>query len=288
MNIPEAITLYKKVGHRNADFLFNWLHDVYLNLYLPCIDNNLKDTLAKDKTLLTIFDVLIDDLADNYNFRNESLLDEFIQIPWSQAQTSTNDYLETAHQIWNSAIASIQTYPRYKEFKRLFYFDLRQVLSSMEYSLLVNTMRIDNKLEDRTYLPHGCMVILHSDMDLMCSPDFNLKELNHMRTLFHLAQEICHIGNMLSTYPREIQEKDFSSPIISLAIRKCLLKRDEIPDEKVLKNLEDFYKNKAENLFHQILTLKTKVKSLDIETFHNKYKQVYNLFLERGKYWATK
>lgn len=66
MNIEEAIELYKSVGSRNAEFLFRWLYNHYLKIYIPSVNSDFIETLAEYKTKLTIFDVLVDDLADNY------------------------------------------------------------------------------------------------------------------------------------------------------------------------------------------------------------------------------
>ena len=81
LSLGEAIKLYKKVGPRNADFLFKWLYQVYDKTYLPSISDEYKDELALIKTKLCIFDVLIDDLADNAKLRNKRLLDQAIRIP---------------------------------------------------------------------------------------------------------------------------------------------------------------------------------------------------------------
>ena len=85
-----------------------------------------------------------------------------------------------------------------------FYFDLKQVMNSMEYSFLVNEADFSSNAEDETYLNHGVMVILHCDMDLMCSPNFNYEELKKLRPILHWVQDVAHIGNMLNTYPKEI------------------------------------------------------------------------------------
>jgi hypothetical protein len=285
MDIEEAIRLYNSVGPRNGNFLFKWLYKIYSKVYLPCIDPQFKENLAKNKTKLTIFDVLVDDLADNYKLRNGNLLEQFIQIPWNNTKEYKNEYLEAGRKIWQSCISSIKKYPRFKEFERMFYFDLRQVLYSMEYSFLVNTMYLDNQLENKIYLPHGCMVILHCDMDLMCSPAFDINELNKMRIIFHLAQRICHIGNMLNTYPKEIKEKDFSSPIISLAIEKGLVKRNELIELSKLKNLEYEFKKEVNECLKKLKEYEIKIKSVNLYGFSNNLKKLFIEFINRKRYW---
>ncbi len=285
MDIKKAIELYKSVGIRNSEFLFNWLYDVYSKLYLPSIDSAFKEALRTDKTKLTIFDVLVDDLADHYKARDEVLLEQFIQIPWNYNKRYENEYVEVGRKIWKSCIESIREYPRFNEFKRIFYFDLRQVMSSMEYSFLVNETHLDNSFENKIYLPNGCMVVLHCDMDLMCSPDFDMKDLGNIREVFYLAQRISHLGNMLNTYPKEIKEKDYSSPIISLAKRKGFIKKDGEIKEDSLKKLESDFKNEIKLLSEELLSYSDKIKSVDINKVADKYSHVYGSFLKRNRYW---
>lgn len=289
MNLEEAVKLYKSVGPRNAEFLFRWLYNVYSKVYVPCINPKFKEILATDKTKLTVFDVLVDDLADSYKLRDGKLLEQFIQIPWNIGKRYPNEYLEAGRKIWKSCIESIRKYPRFKEFKRMFYFDLRQVLSSMEYSFLVNTINLDNQLENKIYPPHGCMVILHCDMDLMCSPDFDLRDLSNMRVIFHLAQRISHLGNMLNTYPKEIEEKDFSSPIISLATRKELVKRSRLRGYELsrIKSLEPEFKREAEECLEKLKEYENKIESVNIKGFSDSLGKLLREFINREHYWEV-
>lgn len=287
MNLQEVIGIYKRVGQRKgAEFLFNWLYGIYQKVYLPCIDIKYKDVLAFDKTKLTIFDVLIDDLADNYKLRNEKFLEEFANIPWSKNKKYENKYLEVGKLIWEECMNSIRTYPRFNEFRSIFFFDLHQVINAMRYSFLVNTLNIDNKIEDQIYSHHGCMVILHCDMDLMCSKDFDIKELRNMRVIFYIAQRVASIGNMLNTYRRETIEKDSSSPIISLALRRGLISgKFDSKDMKTLEGLEKLFKDKARTYIKRVETLEDRIKSVNIKGFSRKLEELLNAFIQREHYW---
>ena len=124
MALEEAIELYKTVGPRNADFLFHWLYQVYDKTYLPSINEEYKDQLALIKTKLCIFDVLVDDLADNAKLRNKRLLDQAVRIPHNDIKPYKNKYLEVTRLVWQDCINSIKKLPRYDEFKEIFFFDL--------------------------------------------------------------------------------------------------------------------------------------------------------------------
>ncbi len=236
---------------------------------LPCVGPEYKQVLGEDKTKLAIFDIMADDLADNFITRSRFLLQDFIRIPWHDA-VEKHDYIDVGRAIWDGYIASVENYPRYREWEGIFYFDLRQVLSSMEYSSLINTVGLDNPFEMSHHSPYGCAVILALDMDLMCIPNFDLKELRTIRSISYLAQKVAHIANMLGTYPREVLEKDMSSPIISLAVRKGIITKDELGDRAVLqklRQLEWIFRSRALSYVEKVAVYEKQVRSVNIRGF---------------------
>ncbi|UCB58809.1 MAG: hypothetical protein JSV67_00495 [Thermoplasmatales archaeon] len=291
-SLEDSILLYKSVAPRNADYLFPWLYSVYDNTYLPSIDINFKHVLSLDKTKLTIFDVLVDDLADNAKLRDRRLLEEAIRIPWNGNKKSNDPYIIVTKKIWIDCIESIRNYPRFDEFKDIFYFDLDQVMNSMRYSYLVNTSDFSSMIEDELYLNHGVMVILHCDMDLMCSPNFNFEELKKLRPILHWVQDVAHIGNLLNTYPKEIQEADFSSPIISLGVREGLIDKSTIINDpeyakaNLLPLVSRFEQKMIDNL-EKIKNNAVSIKSINLIDFYNRLKEVWEAFLNREQYWDS-
>src|SRR5438552_15900173 len=118
---------------------------------------------------MMIFDVLLDDLADNYDTRNQALMEEFLQIPWQDSRTK-NEYLDVGNKVWEDYIGSVVGYPRLRDFEKVFYFDVRQALAAMVYSSLVNSCNLDNSVEMSVYSLHGCMVMLASARHVACAP----------------------------------------------------------------------------------------------------------------------
>ncbi|HZY47400.1 MAG TPA: hypothetical protein VFE96_06345 [Candidatus Bathyarchaeia archaeon] len=77
--------------------------------------------------------------------------------------------------------------------------------------------------------------------------DFSPRKSNPTKAL---AQQVVHIGNMLSTYTREVVEKDLSSPPISEAVRIGVVKKDELGEESTvpqIRFLDISYRQQAEN-----------------------------------------
>ncbi len=271
LELGDVINLYKSVGRRNIEY-FAWIHDVYSWITLPSVSFECRKDLGDDKTKLTVFDILADDLADNYETRSYPLLQRLANIPWEgKAEIADSDeYFSVGRRIWEDSISSLSNYPRFKEFEKIFYFDLRQVLSSMMYSYLGNTAGIENPIETSFYSSYGCLVEVAIDMDLMCSPAFDMKELGPMRTVACLAQKVAHVGNMLTTYPSEIVERDVSSPIISLALRKGLIREDELGDKAAIpkvSKLEWVYKNKAYSYIKKVAEYEKEIRSINIRGF---------------------
>jgi len=291
MTLEEAIKLYKTVGPRNADFLFHWLYQVYDKTYLPSINEEYKEQLALIKTKLCIFDVLVDDLADNAKLRNKRLLDQAVRIPDNGNKRYKNKYLEVTRIIWQDCINSIKRLPRYDEFKEIFFFDLEQVMNSMKYSYLINTSDFSNFTEDEMYLNHGVMVLLHCDIDLMCSPDFDYEELRKLRPILHSVQDVAHLGNMINTYPKEIQEADFSSPIISMAIREGLIEKNTVINDPEytlasIKPLVIKFEERMKKDLEKIQTHANEIETINICEFYQRLKSVWEAFLSREQYWS--
>lgn len=291
-SLDEIIDLYDSVGFqtRNMNYLLNWLHRHYLKTYLSSIDTGYIKQLAIDKAKLTCFNTMIDDISDNFKIRDKELLSIAIRIPWKGDVNYKNDYIKVMSNIWFDAIYSIERYPRFEEFEDIFYFDLDQFFSTIKYGFLANTLNIDNVLETTTFSYHNMMAILFCDMDLMCSPNFDKKELSKLRPILHWVQDICHIGNIISTYHREVFEADFSSPIISMAINDDIVSREDIiknPKKALeeIKFIEPYYKTRAEEDFQKIIDKIHTIKTVDIADFSNKIRNVYEAFLERPPYW---
>lgn len=287
MTLKEAVGLYEVVGRRNGSNLFNWLHNVYAWICLPCVSVDYRITLAEDKTKIAMFGVLADDLADKPDAaRTRPLLEDFMRIPSEGADARKDPYLEIGRRIWEDAIKSIRTYPRFRYFESQFYFDLRQVLAAMDYSSLSNMTDISNPIEMDLYIPHGCQVMQALDMDLMCSPNFDFAELGTMRAIMHMAQRIAHIANMLVTYPREFMERDFSCPLISLAVNRKIIRREELGDRSILpklKMLEPFFLKRARSYLQRVSFYESQVRSVNITGFHRLLQQLLEMYWEAGE-----
>ena len=89
----------------------------------------------------------------------------------------------------------------------------------MSYSCMVNRHpALLNVQEHDVYLPHNMQMMSFATMDLMCSPDFDRHELGKLREVIWHAQSMGRIGNLVSTWQREIADRDFTSGVFARAL----------------------------------------------------------------------
>jgi len=104
-----------------------------------------------------------------------------------------------------------------------------QMINSMYYSCLVNLHPFSiNFTENRIYTASNMIVYLYIDTDLMASPSFDINELGKLREMLWYVQQMARIGNWITTWKRELKERDFSSGVFAYAISKGILRSEEL------------------------------------------------------------
>jgi hypothetical protein len=239
--------------------LFKWLYNNYMTLHLSCVDLYNVPRLADLKTCLALVDVAIDDSCDyaylieksggdRFSYEMLSMLYNTDKIA-SGVYTSLNPnlgnnrYVKTTFCIISDLTRThIMSLPRYRDFRGEFFLAMRNVAKSMEFSYLLNKNKIiypfPYVVQNRAA---STMVEIHSILDLMSSENFDASELGKAIVLFKTADIVAMLSNTISTWKREIIERDYSCPVISLALEKKLIK------------FSDFEKISAENIEEKLL-----------------------------------
>ena len=212
-DVRRWIAEYDSVGDRGL-YLWRWcLHGIELTTF-PDVVPTLRRHVNETKLLSVILCVLFDDVADRRG--RPEFLESLIQSALGGGGTSSNDfeqrYIEVTGRLWREYEARIQRYPRSREFDRLLRFDLSQFFSAMRYAHLVNDHPgLLNRTEHDVYTPHNMLMVSFSTIDVMCAPGFDSSELGDLREAMWHAQSMGRIGNVLSTWEREMKEEDYSS-----------------------------------------------------------------------------
>jgi hypothetical protein len=202
--------------------LWRWTAHAVDLITLSCVDPAWRTHVGETKFLTAMFNVLLDDVADHD--RQPQVVLELLKRT-RDGQRPQDGGLDKssatglACQIWDELWRRARTCPRAPEFTELLQYDLRQLCNTIEYSLLIHQNRaLINPVEHDLYSSHGMTVACASTLDLMCSPAFRVEELGLLREAVWHAGCMARIGNLVTTWEREIADNDFSSGVFALAV----------------------------------------------------------------------
>ncbi|HLJ09898.1 MAG TPA: hypothetical protein VKU82_01855 [Planctomycetaceae bacterium] len=268
---------YSRVGHRNA-FLWKWCRRGVGVTTLSCVEDDLRNTVCDTKVLGVVLDVLLDDVADNQ--QDVALLEAIlngmegrsdpIDPPLSTAESA---YARFTIDVWNEIQRRVRTFPRYGEFSEVLRFDYQQLFNVMRYSRLVNKFpEMLNLAEHDLYLPHNMHMMISSTMDCMCSGGFDRSELGILREAVWRAQCMGRVGNLVTTWQREISEGDFTSAVFARALLCRDLSLDDLRSDNrsrieeviVGRRHEEFFLNRWQTYRQEILTLQARCRSVNL------------------------
>ena len=282
--LPEELEFwaaeYAKVGQRDQ-FLWKWCLEGVSLTSLPCVDAELRHANNVTKVLGVMLDVLLDDVADQSG--QEDYLERLLEIPYAVVPPTFTEfsqeqqaYAETACRVWDAIIARAQAYPRYAEFQTLLRFDYAQLLNTMRYSHMINRdPQLVNLAEHDLYLPHNMHMMVSGTLDLMCSRAFDRTELGRLREVLWHAQCMGRIGNLITTWERELAERDFTSGVFAHALQQGLLDVHDLVsgDAEALRktiashDCEEFFLRRWRDHRARILSLAGAVRTVDINSF---------------------
>lgn len=291
---------YRKVAspHRKPG-LFKWLYDSYKHLYLSCVSPSDVYRLADLKACLAMVDTAIDDTCDNASLIEENGGDQFSYEMLSmlynadkvasgvytlQPNLGSNIYAKTTLDIFSDLLGNhVISLPRYHDFRGEFFLAIRNVGGSMEFSYLVNR----NKVAYPYYLVvqnkgPSTMVAVLSILDLMASENFDISELGKAIALFKMADVAAMLNNAVNTWKKEIIERDYSSPVISLALEKKLVKFsdfEKVSTENIEEKLSPLPEIINDELNNTILLMEEFVENYEIKSFDAlKYIDNYRIY----------
>lgn len=217
------VDLYSTVGRRNA-YLWKWCRHAVRVTTLPCVLPELREELCDTKTLGVLLDVLLDDLADQRG--DDGLLEELLQVmdygkqpELARFSAQQQRYAQVTIQVWNEILRRAESLPRHSEFRDLLRFDYLQLSNVMRYSYLLNSqLELLNLVEHDAFTPHNMHIMICSTFDLMASPSFDRTEVGRLREAIWNAQWMGRIGNLATTWQRELGERDFTSGVYARAV----------------------------------------------------------------------
>jgi len=218
-------TRYAAVGYRqNHYYLWRWARQGVEVTMLSSVTPKLRNEVCDTKVLGVMLDVLVDDVADRNG--NEALLECLLNLPVRDDlpdlhgfSVEEQAYAQLVLELWREIHARAHCYPRYEEFAAVLRYDYMQLFNTMRYSHLLNrNPALLNVVEHDLYLPHNMHMMVSATLDLMCSPFFDAAEIGHVREAAWLGQCMGRIGNLTTTWERELGEGDFTSGVYARAL----------------------------------------------------------------------
>ncbi len=239
--LPEDLAFlveyYDDVIGDRTEFLTRWLFYLFEELELSCVPAEHAETACEIKTIMTMYDTLLDDLSEKHDD-----LETFWEIakavlPRSEPDWDRDDlnqeYLDVGEKVWKTIDRKLKQAPRYEEFEEQFHFDMRQAVNAMDYSrVALRNPGLSNLTEAWHHSPHNMMMYGFVDVDVMFSPEFDRRDLRPLREVVDELQHMWRIGNWVITWERELEEHDYTAGIVIAARQRGLI------DEEIIDELE--------------------------------------------------
>lgn len=283
-NLQSWITRYRHVGERES-YLWRWCLFAVDCMTLSSVDRELRTEVRDTKFLVGMFNCLIDDVVDRDH--NPRLFRSLLSLLHGAKPQGDNEQeqrlVEFVASVWNEIWRKARLFPRFQEFQSLLEFDLRQLTIAVEHSDLTSQLpEMVNRIEHDLYSAHGMMVTIAATLDLMSSPGFNRNDLSALRSLLWHAESMARIGNLVSTWEREIDDDDFTSGVFMEALWRGLVthdqlrsdNRDELVKVIVRSDIEADFLRKWEHHRTQVRRLGAALKSIDIEDYIGRLDQL--------------
>ena len=296
-HLQHWVDAYAHCGERNL-FLWKWCRRGVEVTTLPCVANDLLEEVYDTKVLGVMLDVLLDDVADEG--QESDFLEHLLSIPFGTGLSNANRfsvqqqaYAELTQEVWSEIQRRIQRFPHFSDHAELLNFDYRQLFNTMRYSQLLNSNPVLlNLAEHDLYLPHNMHMIISSTMDLMCSPDFDCNELGRLREAMWKVQYMGRVGNLVTTWQREIGERDFTSGVFAHAVSIGKLSATDLiqPDPEMLEltiqngDHESFFLRRWQTYRRELVSMADSITSVDlVELVHGLERLICLHLASRGR-----
>ena len=277
-DLASWVDSYAQAGGNRTPYLWTWCRQGAEVTTLPCVSVSWYDELCDTKVIGMMFDALLDDIADQGG--NAELLEQLVGLTlsdnpsdWRVFTNEEEKYATFSKSVWDEVQRRVERFPRYDEFGDLLRYDYLQLMNTMRYAHLLNRFpSLLNLAEHDLYMPHNMMMMICATMDAMCSPEFDFGELGRLRQATWHAQHMGRIGNLITTWEREIHEQDFTSGVFAHAVIYGDLSIEQLAngDRKFIEHAiragqhEEYFLHKWHENREHILALQPSVRSVDL------------------------
>jgi len=280
--LPERVATladeYDRVFGERDRFLWRWIYSLFPEFTLSSVAPAHASHVRTQKTVLTMFVTVLDDLVENRGDRRtfeeaRRLVDDPAAVDPARASV-TDEQFAFIERVWRTFEAGLAEAPRSEEFADVLAYDLRQTMNAMDYSAVVNeNPRIANLSGARRYGAHNMVMFPYADVDLMYSPGFDIAEFGELRDLIWDLQEMARIGNWLTTWEREVREGDYTAGIVVLAMQEGVVSPEALraADETAVieaikeRNLEQRFRDRWADRYRSVRDQEFDAETVDLD-----------------------
>lgn len=283
---------YAQVGKRNL-YLWKWVRQGVEVTTLSCVTPELFDFACDTKVLGVVLDVLLDDIADRGG--DPALLEQLLAAPFDETRLQLSNvkpedraYAEFTIDLWQEIKRRTRRLPLFDRFARVWRYDYLQLFNGMRYSHMVNEdVGLLNLAEHDLYSPHNMHIMVSSTVDLMCSPKFDCSELGRLRDAVWHAQFMGRIGNLVTTWERELPDGDYTSGIYARAVAEGDVTLQMLKDRDVdairraicAAQHEAYFLQRWAQLRRRLVELAPRVRSVNLQALLKGYDRLIRLHL---------
>lgn len=232
-DVRALVDEYQQFKSARPPFMWKWVHRLAPHNTLPCVDRAFTDRVPIDKTITILFITMLDDVLEKHQDR--ATFDELAKIPYEEQYPDVTrdavdtEYVEFAEHVWETLLDRIERAPKYEAYEDLFRYDVKQAVTSIEYSdIAIRRPDLVTMTDLERYESHNMVMFAYADIDLMHSSIDARDELSTLREAIWTAQLMARIGNWVSTWERELREGDFSSGPVVYALDNDIIARSEL------------------------------------------------------------
>ena len=300
--LREVMDAYYEHLDDRAPYQWKWLYGAFREYQLSCVPEEYREELAVMKTVLGVFNALLDDIAEDNNDRETfwelaKCVHPETDVDWEREDID-RECAQVAASMWETIVDTLSEAPRYDEFEDLWLFDIRNAITGMDYSDLASRHEgLVNEVESWLYDTQNVMTVGLTMVDVMYSPSFDTGDLRPLRQMLYRAMEMWRIGNWLMTWRRELVEGDHSAVVVITALQEGIVDEEElaaveaghITPEAAIRRIEDAGIEDAllaewVRRRDAILTQADQFESVDIEAFVDAAEQVLSTQLASRGY----
>lgn len=303
VDLPENVAMIaddydRSIGTRDR-FIWKWIYALLPAFTLDCVDPDAAATVREQKTVLTILVTTLDDIAEHE--KDKTTFEEARKLLLSNGAVDRADpdadvdTLEFVSRVWADFEEEFTAAPRYDAFVDLFRYDLDQTLDAIDYSWLVSEHPTMANLEGACQNGlHNMVMFPYADVDLSYSSEFEATDLSALRRTIWDLERMARIGNWVSTWERELRDRDYSSGILVAALDEgivtpgelaCLsIETDELVERIRNSDLETRFLVEWIDLYIGVQSRELFARSVDLEAFTQGMRTVLHYHLATRGY----